>query len=129
MFNHTTLEADIARLSREVAEKKASPEHRDFSNREVLRRVLEPAVKNQPAAAVAPSSHSSDDNSVLPVYLSSASDDVRLQVERLVDEVFHRGLDAAVADARLAKNPFILDAFHDALTDKLYEELQRRKLI
>ena len=46
----------------------------------------------------------------------------------MVDSVFHEGLWKTLAKAKKS-DPFVLDAFHDALTDKLYDELKNRKLI
>ncbi|MBI4836965.1 MAG: hypothetical protein HY813_00985 [Candidatus Portnoybacteria bacterium] len=45
------------------------------------------------------------------------------QVESLCDLAFQRGLDFAIKTARNLNNPYVLDAFHDALVDKLYKRL------
>ena len=42
-----------------------------------------------------------------------------------IDLVFHKGLDAAIKEAR-QKEPLVLDGFHDSLTAKLYGELKSR---
>lgn len=131
MFNHTTLEQDIKRLSQEVAEKKAMPEHRDVSDKELIKRTIEPIIK-EPVSSGATAQSDGDQNiqnQVLPQYLQSAPYDLQLQVEELIDVVFHKGVEAAVSRARGLNNPFILDALHDALVDKLYDELKERKLI
>ncbi|MCL5015991.1 MAG: hypothetical protein M1312_00005, partial [Patescibacteria group bacterium] len=64
----------------------------------------------------------------LPDYVNQAPEEVKLEVERLLDSAFRKGVDEAIKQARSA-GPFVLDAFHDALVDKLYAEMQARKLI
>lgn len=128
MFNHNTLEQDIERLGREVARKKEAPEYKGLSKREIIRQTLQPVIqKAGEGTAPAPTSVSGED-SVLPDYLKHSSPEIKLKVEKLIDSVFHEGLAKTAKEARKA-GPFILDAFHDALTDKLYDELKKRKLI
>ena len=129
MFNHTTLEQDIERLGKEISEKRSSPEHKDLSERELVKKAIEPLVKETPASAPSQTTQpSQSDDSVLPGYLKDSPAEVKLEVEQLVDSVFHQGIGKAVKRAREA-GYFILDAFHDALTDKLHDELKKRKLI
>ncbi len=52
---------------------------------------------------------------------------VQEKLQHLVDIAFERGLVEAIAAARKMHDPYILDAFHDALVDKLYNELVRRQ--
>ena len=40
----------------------------------------------------------------------------------------HKGIEKAAAEAKKS-NPYVLDAFHDALVEKLYPELQRRGVL
>ena len=128
-FNHNTLEQDIKRLSREVKEKRNLPEHKELSERELIKQTLQPLIR--PRAPVAPSVAKPAPlikETFLPDYLKDSPAEIKLQVEKLVDAVFHQGLEKTVKEANRA-GAFILDAFHDALTDKLYEELKQRKLI
>jgi len=131
-FNHNTLEQDIKRLSREVKEKRNLPEHKELSERELIKQTLQPWIRPAvPAAPVAPSVAKPAPlikETFLPDYLKDSPAEIKLQVEKLVDAVFHQGLEKTVKEANRA-GAFILDAFHDALTDKLYEELKQRKLI
>lgn len=48
------------------------------------------------------------------------------KLQHLVNIAFERGLVEAIAEARKMHDPYILDAFHDALVDKLYDELIAR---
>ncbi len=58
------------------------------------------------------------------------SDDAHKQLEdklqQLVDLAFEKGLLAAIEKAREANDPYLLDALHDVLIDRLYEELITR---
>ncbi|OGY64417.1 MAG: hypothetical protein A3I89_03220 [Candidatus Harrisonbacteria bacterium RIFCSPLOWO2_02_FULL_41_11] len=120
-FEHSILEQDMERLSLEVAEhKKISPEKAD---QEAVKSVLEkriygekPALKTQIVG---------DNDNLLPGYLKTESAEIKLAVEELIDLVFHKGLDAAIKEAR-QKEPLVLDGFHDSLTAKLYGELKSR---
>ncbi|MBI4159964.1 hypothetical protein HY504_02260 [Candidatus Wolfebacteria bacterium] len=131
MFNHTTLEQDIKRLSEQIAETRRSPEHRALSDKELVRRVIAPTIEESAGATAAASGAAPqrNDDQILPEYLATAPDDMRLRVEKLIDLVFHKGIEAAVAEARKTNDPFIVDALHDALTDTLYTELVARKLL
>lgn len=59
------------------------------------------------------------------------SEDARKELEaklqKLIDVAFERGLVDAIKEARAANDPYLLDAFHDTLVDRLYEELIRRR--
>ncbi|TRZ64365.1 MAG: hypothetical protein D4Q79_01685 [Spirochaetia bacterium] len=132
MFNYNTLEKDIEKLSREIAEKKNIPEHKETPERELIKQVITPLVlqtKRQAAGTVNNSQSASDaEETVLPDYLKDSPAETKLQVEKLVKSVFSDGLEKTVKKA-VSSNAFVLDAFHDALTDKLYDELKARKLI
>jgi len=45
------------------------------------------------------------------------------KVKELCQITFAKGLDAAIEEARKIDNPYILDEFHDALTNELYDKL------
>lgn len=47
-------------------------------------------------------------------------------LQHLVNVAFEHGLVKAINEARIMKDPYILDAFHDLLVDKLYQELINR---
>lgn len=129
MFNHNTLEKDIERLSQEVAEKKNAPEHKDYSEREIIKKVIEPMIRQSPIQQSAQKrDDKTDDEGVLPAYLDKASNEIKLRTEQLIDITFHKGLENALKEAKKS-GPFVLDAFHDALADKLYEEIKRRGMI
>ena len=47
-------------------------------------------------------------------------------LQELVDIAFEDGLTGAIEKAKKMKDPYILDSFHDLLTDRLYKDLVKR---
>lgn len=130
-FEHNALEADIQKLSKELAEKKQLLEHRDLSERDIIKKILYPIIKQMPATSQQSdvSIQMSDISSQnLPDYLKDSPDDIKLQVEKLIDLAINYGVEKAARTAGQL-NAFIVDAFHDAITDKLYDELKNRKIL
>ncbi len=134
-FEHGVLEADIKRLSEEISEKRNLFEYKNLPERELIKKSLEPMIKQlpanrQPAAnnLATNNQQSTADGQILPDYLKDFPTETKLQVEQLIDLTFHQGIEKVINRA-LRASPFILDAFHDALTDKFHEELKKRKLI
>ena len=124
-IEHKALEADIERLSKEIGEKKNLIEYKKITEKELIKQTLQPMIKsNQPIQ----SASSTAQSPIFPNYLADASNEIKFQIKELVDSLFHQGIEKVVKRAQRA-SPFVLDAFHDALTDKLHEELKKRKLI
>jgi hypothetical protein len=132
---HESLERDLKRLIAEIQRMETGAESGPIlPEREIVRRSLEKVtaeIAPPSTPQVAPLSQSqSGDGSLLPSYLVSNKTDprVRFEIERLVDSVFHEGLEKAVKEAK-KHPPFVLDAFHDALTDKLIPILIERGVL
>lgn len=119
------LEADMGRLAVEIERHRSMPETRALTGEELLKRSIQ-AASHVP---VPPSSAPAPQQSALPAYMDDASPEAKLEVEYLVDLALRQGIDAANAAAVKSKNPFILDAFHDSLTGKLYPEFRRRGIL
>lgn len=122
---HEKLEKDLERVTTEIARRKEkTPE---APPREILKQSLvsfaPPPHPSFQKGEGPPSSAAS--NSRLPSYLSAESPEVKAEVERLVTLALEEGLAPAIA-AAAKKSPFVLDALHDALVDKLLPELEKR---
>lgn len=123
-FEHETLEADIKALAQEVQKRRELPENRGASDQELLKK----AIRALPPVSTATEPASQSRTSPLPQYAQSASPEVRLEIEYLIDLALHAGIGKAAAEAK--KSPdFVQDAFHDALAGKLYPEFQKRGIL
>lgn len=119
------LEADMDRLAGEIMKHKEILDSEKTDHKEILKQAIN-AIG--PAATPAPLPADDQSSPYLPGYAAGSSPEVKLEIEYLVDLALREGIAKANAAARQS-NPFILDAFHDALAGKLYPELQRRKII
>ncbi len=128
-LNHNILEQDIERLSLQIKENKNSPEHKDLSERDLVKKslglIVQKQILNQPIDF---SQSKPIQTTILPNYLIDAPDEIKVRVEKLIDMTLHQGIEKTVEEAQKF-GPFVLDAYHDALTDKLHAELKKRNLI
>lgn len=60
-------------------------------------------------------------------YLDAVDDATVAKVNGYIAKVFSNGIQATLREV-IEQDPFVLDVFHDALTDKLYGELKARGL-
>ncbi|PIP92070.1 hypothetical protein COW77_01960 [Candidatus Wolfebacteria bacterium CG18_big_fil_WC_8_21_14_2_50_39_7] len=105
------------------------PEYKEVPERELIKQTLQPLVRQATSDKQQVTKKEEETKeTVLPDYLKDSPPEIKLRVEKLVDLVFHQGIEKTIKEANQA-GPFILDAFHDALTDKLYDELKKRNLI
>ena len=118
---------DIEKIGKAVQEKKSSPETKTYSDHDFVKQAIRPMVYPQGQAAPSQAQQSEEDK-FLPDYLKSADPKIKNQVEKLLEDTIRNGLVSGINEAR-KMSPFILDAYHDALTDKLHEELKKRKII
>lgn len=119
------LESDIRRLAEEVKRHRENPETRSAGEVELLKRSIQSITKTAPPSPAQPSPGRA---SPLPDYAQSASPETKLEIEYLLDLAFREGIEKATAEAKKS-NPFVLDAFHDALAGKLYPEFQKRGIL
>lgn len=94
------------------------------SLKSITERIPEVSVPTPVASTPVPVQNSS---SPLPSYLENDADATK-SVTDLLEITWSHGLDRAIAEAKHAE-PFILDAFHDALVEKLLPELRRRGML
>jgi hypothetical protein len=131
-FTPEHIASDIERLTHELEAKRqqlasASETHED---KELLRQVIGERIQAAVPVAVPPSSvvvpdPTTDENAEFPNYLAGANSDVKSHVHQLIQIAMHSGIEKAVSRAK-AESTYVLDAFHDALVDKLYNELKGR---
>ncbi len=136
----------FAEVGKQVEALSSRPEMKDAPHetivKETLRSMAErlpeqretasPAPPTAPAPQPVPAQKGSA-VSTLPGYLSAEGGDgehaaERQAVEELVAQAFDKGLEDAIRAAKRC-DPFIEDAFHDALTEQLIPELKRRGIL
>ncbi|MEK9170087.1 MAG: hypothetical protein AAB674_00360 [Patescibacteria group bacterium] len=117
-FEQPIIEKDIERISKEIWEQRKIMPDKKISEREIVRSVIGAQIQ---AAKPAPLKG----NSALPKYLEGESLEIKTKVEELVAVAFQKGLDFSINEAKKF-GPFILDALHDALTSKVYDELKNK---
>ena len=123
---HATLEQEIKRLSVEIKERGIAKTEQEAAKTIIKERIAAQTAGAETAAPAAPAADAS--SQILPQYLSGAPADVKIKVEKLLDMAWHSGIKRAAKEAK-ESGPLALDAFHDALTDKLYEEMKTRGLL
>lgn len=132
-FEHKELEADIQRLSKEVLEKRNLPEYKDFSNREIIKETIRPLIRpDEQRAEIENKAVIEAEKSFLPNYALTLSAEEKLEVEKLIDSIFHKrqGLFKVIAEVKSGKHGAgVTDAFHDSLTEKLIDELEKGKYL
>jgi hypothetical protein len=113
------LTAHLDTILGHVEEKIASPEtdfERGQHEKEALHVVVgEKLGKETVFTPVSASAHSDIASYDLP--------ELKAKVDELLNIALSKDLDDAINQAKKADDPALLDAFHDALTDKLYNQL------
>ena len=125
--NQNKIEADIHRVGQEVREQTGGSVTPEATERALVRQSLHPMIQAPTVPVPQSGSHAVDDT-MLPSYLKDATVDVKERVERLVEDAFKHGVEHAAIEAQKS-GPFVVDALHDALSDKFYEELKKRGVV
>jgi hypothetical protein len=135
--NYLTLEQEIAQIERDLAAKRealekqkqtgAIPEvpHEKETLREIIGEKITPPETSIPSQG--DSQTSQQPSSLPPVEPPSyLSEELKAKVQELVNIAFSKTIDEAVKQARATNNAALIDAFHDALVDELYNYLVER---
>lgn len=117
-------EEDVERVLGEVERHRENPETKGASGQEIVRR----AVQSVTGLGSSQAAGGPQDDSILPDYAKDAPAETKLEVETLIQVAFAKGISEAAKEASNS-SPYVIDAFHDALSGKLYTELERRGLI
>jgi hypothetical protein len=129
-----SLDSSLNRLGAEVSKRVESPEFKEAPIEHIVKESLKslPVLETPPLAAVSGGKPADQDPRArfLPSYLSddAGNAEVKAVVENLVTLAFQSGIERAIAEAKRYQ-PFVEDAFHDALTEKLVPELRKRGII
>lgn len=120
-------ETEVTELARAVEEKRLRIEREagivaETPKEWVRAAVSEHVLQNEPSAAARPSSPAQKS------YLDDLSAEDQQTIHELLSIVEEKGIKQALAIAK-TKSPYLLDVFHDELTDKLYTTLKERGFI
>lgn len=135
-ISSSTIEQDIAELERKLEEKKSALEH-EKSEKDVLHGLVgekiqehvpqySPAAGGQPASGLPTAQAPTPLATEPPSYLSQ---ELKNKIQEIVKLVFDKNLEEGIKEAAKSGNMALIDAFHDILTDELYNQLiEKRKL-
>ena len=131
-----SLEQEIAQIERDLASKRTALEQQKQTGaipempheKETLREIVgekiapPPAGGSIPPQPVTPTPKPTAPPPAVepPSYLS---EELKTKVQELVNTAFSKTIDNAVKQARATNNAALIDAFHDALVDELYNYL------
>ena len=82
----------------------------------------------QNSSAITPTSATPQAVPTTGSYLDYLDDQTAEVINGLVAQIGTKGITAVINEASV-QEPFVIDAFHDALVDKLYDELKTRGLV
>ena len=137
-FTAGNFEQNVQRLGERVEEyKEATGAHPETPEREIVKEALKyepqpispgvPALEEE-ALRQAQGGHN-EVPSLLPDYFEGGDENgMREAVERLAETALHGDLKHSLMEARKL-SPYLEDAFHDALVDKVFPEMKKRGLI
>lgn len=134
-----SIEQEIAQIEKQLAEKRAVLEQQKSTGqiaempheKETLREVVREQYAAPAPAVQQPTTPSvSSGRAVTPPPVveppSYLSDELKATVQQLVNTAFTTTLADAIKQARATNNAALIDAFHDALVDELYNYLIER---
>ena|SRR3989338_67178 len=123
------LEQEIAVLSQQIEAKRSQLELERGGHVE-SREILHTIIGEKISGALAPIPNPKSGN-IKPSASSYLDDLGPVDIEKLnalIDLIPKLGIAKTIEQVK-NETPFLLDAFHDALVDKLHDELKRQKLI
>lgn len=124
-FANNNLESEIAELSLKIEEKRRQleTENNMVSDKEVVKDITSEIVFSDDGGVVEKTKGTTPTS-----YLDSLDENTVSLVNDYINMVNQKGIRHTLKQLR-QEDPFYLDVVHDALVDKLYEELKNRGLV
>jgi glutamine synthetase type III len=132
------LEVEIAELQKMIEAKRDELEkeggiieEKDLVRQSVKEMFLDSITPKTNIATTTPSSVPTASSQTVPAnasYLDYLDPQTTEVINQLISQISSKGV-TPVIDEVAGQEPFIIDAFHDALVDKLYEELKERGFV
>ncbi|MFA6006538.1 MAG: hypothetical protein WC764_02315 [Candidatus Paceibacterota bacterium] len=136
----SNFDAELAALTQAVASERPASDAKEQLHAALTEKISELLPRSAPSATT-------DDTTQVPApstssgqaavkkaqagsksYLDTVDDATVAKVNGYVAQAFHNGIQATLRQV-IEEDPFLLDVFHDALTDKLYSEMKSRGLV
>jgi len=127
-FEQNSFEKDFQVFSKEIKEHQEKNKIENLKEVHVKDFLKSKLGESQPSSASGANTQTLQESDSLPDYLIPESSEIKGRVENLIGLAFQDGLEKASKEAAKS-GPFILDAFHDAITSKLFSELNKRGLL
>jgi len=127
---HEGLEGSLVRLGQEVERQRTIPEVKNLPEKEIVKSSIKSMAAETPLEGSPPVQGAAPAGNFLPAYVQGGNiaPEIEAEIESLVEIALNENLEKAFRKAK-KHPPFIEDAFHDVLTDKLLPELKKRKII
>lgn len=125
---HSALEQEIQELSREIRDKGNVEQAREIIKSRVAEKMYGSMPPTSQGVAAQPQKPKPKSSGPLPNYAQDLPAEVKLNVEGLLDLAWHKGINAAVKKVKKS-DALTMDLFHDAITEKLYNEFKVRGLL
>ena len=126
------VEKSLDRLGRQIEGKLEVPEARPLPEREVVKQSVQEFAKTVPAPQKQDDgkTEEKEEKEIFPEYFNTAEvgKEVERAVKTLVATALQDDLEKAIQNSKQYP-PFVEDAFHDALVDKLLPELKKRGIL
>ena len=129
-------------ITQEIAKKKESKsEIQNFSDKEALKRLIKEKhedlqvsdedsedIKKSDNQKIEDEGKEVPPSDLIPDYANEISEESRIKVENLIKTTLESGLSQGLKQAK-KEEPYIIDLYHDALVDKLLDELKEKNLL
>jgi hypothetical protein len=126
---HAALEQEIKELAETI---RARHETSSEKGREAVKSVMEERIYGSPLPPKQMPSvtdpNAARGTKTLPGYAAQFPPEVKMRAEELIDLAWHKGISAAVKKVKKT-DALTMDLFHDAITEKLYAEFKKRKIL
>ncbi len=133
---------NLHEITQEIAKKKESKsEIQNFSDKEALKRLIKEKhedlkvsdedsedIKKSDNQKIEDEGKEVPPSDLIPDYANEISEESRIKVENLIKTTLESGLSQGLKQAK-KEEPYIIDLYHDALVDKLLDELKEKNLL
>ena len=131
-LEHSILEQEIAQLEQEIksggALEKGKEAIREKMSEKIFGSPLPPSPAPSAGLGQTAPPQKPQARSPLPSYAQELPAEAKFKAEKLLDFAWHKGIRAAIKEVKKS-DPLTMDLFHDAITEKLYQEFKRRGIL